>query len=44
MASAILDTHTNQDVFEAVDRRELELGSASMAGLVYLLDKYGMGK
>ncbi|NQW28317.1 MAG: M20/M25/M40 family metallo-hydrolase [Flammeovirgaceae bacterium] len=36
--------HTNQDVFEAVDRRELELGSASMAGLVYLLDKYGMGK
>ena len=34
--------HTEKDVFEAVDRRELELGAASMASLVYLLDQYGV--
>ena len=34
--------HTEEDVFEAVDRRELELGAASMASLVYLLDQYGI--
>ena len=34
--------HTEKDVFEAVDRRELELGAASMASLVYLLDQYGL--
>ena len=34
--------HTKKDVFEAVDRRELELGAASMASLVYLLDQYGV--
>jgi len=33
--------HSDADVFEAVDKRELELGAASMAGLVYLIDKYG---
>lgn len=33
--------HSEADVFEAVDRRELELGAASMAALVYLIDKYG---
>lgn len=34
--------HTAADVFEAVNKRELELGAASMATLVYLLDKYGL--
>ena len=33
--------HTEADVFEAVDRRELELGAAAMAALVYLLDQEG---
>ena len=31
--------HTAADVFEAVNQRELELGAASMAALVYLLDR-----
>jgi carboxypeptidase Q len=31
--------HTPIDKFEAVNQRELELGAASMAALVYLLDK-----
>jgi carboxypeptidase Q len=30
--------HTAADVFSAVNKRELELGTASMAALVYLLD------
>lgn len=34
--------HTENDVFENVNRRELELGAATMASLVYLIDKYGM--
>jgi carboxypeptidase Q len=34
--------HTAADVFEAVNKRELELGAASMAALVYLLDKHGL--
>ncbi|MCB0644833.1 MAG: M20/M25/M40 family metallo-hydrolase, partial [Phaeodactylibacter sp.] len=34
--------HTEADVISAVDQRELELGAASMASLVYLLDKYGL--
>ena len=32
--------HTNNDVFESVNRRELELCAAAMAGIVYLLDKH----
>ncbi|MFN4081688.1 MAG: M28 family peptidase [Saprospiraceae bacterium] len=32
--------HTAADVFEAVNQRELELGSASMTALVWLLDRY----
>lgn len=31
--------HTPNDVFENVNKRELELGAAAMASLVYLLDK-----
>jgi len=34
--------HSNNDVFEQVNRRELELGAAAMASLVYLLDQSGI--
>jgi hypothetical protein len=34
--------HTPEDTFDKVDKRELELGSASMAALVYLLDQHGL--
>jgi hypothetical protein len=32
--------HSGNDVFENVNRREMQLGSASIAALVYLIDKY----
>ena len=32
--------HSAADVFENVNKRELELGAASMASLIYLIDKY----
>lgn len=34
--------HTPADVFESVDQRELELGAASMAAMVYLLEQEGI--
>lgn len=34
--------HTAEDTIDKVDKRELELGSASMAAMVYLIDKYGL--
>lgn len=34
--------HTAADVFEVVNKRELELGTAAMASLIYLMDKYGL--
>lgn len=34
--------HARSDVFEAVNKRELELGAVNMAALVYLVDKYGL--
>jgi hypothetical protein len=34
--------HSALDTFEQVNRRELELGGASMASLIYLLGKYGL--
>jgi carboxypeptidase Q len=34
--------HTGIDRFEGVNKRELELGGASMTALVYLLDQYGL--
>jgi len=34
--------HTPNDVFENVNKRELELGAASIASLVYLIDKHGL--
>lgn len=34
--------HAENDTFEHVNKRELELGAAAMTSLVYLFDKYGM--
>ncbi len=34
--------HTTIDSLDKVNKRELELGAAAMAGLVYLVDKYGL--
>ncbi|MBW4890304.1 M20/M25/M40 family metallo-hydrolase [Mucilaginibacter sp. HMF5004] len=34
--------HTPNDVFENVNKRELELGAGAMASLIYLIDKYGL--
>lgn len=33
--------HASNDTFDAVNKRELELGGATMTSLVYLFDKYG---
>ncbi len=35
--------HTEIDRIDAVHPRELALGSAAMASLIYLIDKYGLG-
>lgn len=34
--------HTVEDTFDKVDKRELELGAASMAALTYLIDQNGL--
>jgi carboxypeptidase Q len=34
--------HSANDTFDKVNQRELQLGSAGMAALVYLIDKYGL--
>jgi len=34
--------HAANDVFENVNKRELELGAVNMAALIYLVDKYGL--
>jgi hypothetical protein len=34
--------HARNDVFEAVNKRELELGAINMAALIYLVDNYGL--
>ncbi len=36
--------HAATDTFDAVNKRELELGAATMASLVYLVDKYGFDR
>lgn len=36
--------HAAIDTFDAVNKRELELGAATMVSLVYLYDKYGIQK
>ncbi len=34
--------HAGSDVFENVNKRELELGAINMTALIYLVDKYGL--
>ncbi len=34
--------HAANDTFDAVNKRELELGAATMTSLVFLIDKYGI--
>ena len=34
--------HAASDVFEAVNKREMELGAIGMGALIYLVDKYGL--
>lgn len=34
--------HTREDTIDKVNKRELELGAASMAALIYLIDQYGL--
>lgn len=34
--------HSRGDVFEAVNKRELQLGAVNMAIFIYLVDKYGL--
>ena len=34
--------HAPNDVFEAVNKRELELGAVGMTAIIYLVDKYGL--
>lgn len=34
--------HAPNDVFEAVNKRELEMGAIGMAAIIYLVDKYGL--
>jgi len=34
--------HARNDVFENVNKRELELGAINMAAFIYLVDKYGL--
>lgn len=34
--------HAASDTFDAVSKRELQMGAAAMAAMIYLLDKYGL--
>lgn len=34
--------HTQEDTFDKVNKRELELGAAAISALVYLIDQYGL--
>ena len=34
--------HARNDVFESVNKRELDLGAVNMAALIYLVDQYGL--
>jgi carboxypeptidase Q len=34
--------HASTDVFEAVSKRELDLGAVNMAALVWLVSEYGL--
>ena len=34
--------HAGNDIFEKVNKRELELGAINLAALLYLIDRYGL--
>ena len=34
--------HAANDTFDAINKRELELGAFAMTSLIYLFDKYGI--
>ena len=34
--------HTANDTFDAINKRELELGAAAMTSMIYLVDQYGL--
>jgi hypothetical protein len=34
--------HASTDTFDAVNKRELDMGAAAMTALVYLFDRYGL--
>jgi carboxypeptidase Q len=34
--------HTAADTFDKINKRELQLGAATMAAMVYLLSEYGL--
>ena len=34
--------HTANDTFEAINKRELELGAAAMTSMIYLVDQHGL--
>jgi len=36
--------HSSSDTFDSINKRELELGTATITSLVYLIDKYGIVK
>ena len=36
--------HSENDTFDQVNKRELELGAATMTSLIYLVDKYGISQ
>jgi carboxypeptidase Q len=36
--------HSKRDVFETVNKRELELGAASLAAWIYMLDSHRLTK
>jgi len=36
--------HAANDTFDAINKRELELGTFAMTSLIYLVDKYGIGE
>jgi hypothetical protein len=36
--------HAANDTFEAINKRELQLGAATMASLMYLMDQNGIIK
>jgi hypothetical protein len=34
--------HAETDTFDKINKRELELGAASMAGLAWIISEYGV--